>query len=230
MTPESPKLTIAIDGPAASGKSTTAQLVARALGYTYLDTGAMYRAVTAHLLDHGISTDDEAAAVLALESCPLELRYDPDGTQRVWWDRHDVTEVIRDPLVTRHVSAVAAMPGIRRRLVDLQRQLGAGGGVVLDGRDIGTVVFPDAEVKVFMVADVHARAERRARELVERGYPADVDAIALDLERRDAFDAARSVGPLRKADGALELDTSRLTIADQVAHVLEAVRRKKAEG
>ncbi len=215
------RFVVTIDGPAGSGKSTTARGVARALGLVHLDTGAMYRAVTLAALRAGIAPDDGGA----LERLAGRLGVELDaGVGRVCLDGEDVTEAIREPEVTRHVSAVSAHAGVRREMVRRQRRHAFEGGVVLEGRDTGSVVVPWADVRVFLVADVRARAARRAAELRARGHAVDVDAVAADLERRDGLDRSRKVGPLVEPAGAVRVDTSRCTIEEQVAAVVEAAR------
>ena len=218
---------IAIDGPAGSGKSTTARLVARRLGVRYLDTGATYRALA--LAAHRAGLDDLAFAE-ALPDVPLDVRYDGDGVQRVWIDGEDVTDALRAREMGPLASALARHTPVRERLVTLQRSVGqaiAGrdGGVVLDGRDIGTVVFPDADVKVFMVADPRERARRRQRELEGRGEIADLDVLEAEIVARDAQDAGRAFGPLRCASDAVVLDTTAMSPEEQVEFVARLVER-----
>lgn len=219
------RLVIAIDGPAASGKSTTAKLVARKLGYVYIDTGAMYRAVTLAALRAGIDPEDQSRVEELASDLSIRFRPVDDGSLRTFLNGEDVTAEIRHPEVTGAVSTVSAWPGVRRAMVELQRQMSREGGVVMDGRDIGTVVFPDAEVKVFMVADIDARAVRRQEDLVGLGKELPVETVASDLERRDRLDSSRDQSPLRKAEDAVLIDTSDLTIPEQVEIVLELVRR-----
>lgn len=216
-------LIIAIDGPAASGKSTTARLVADRLGYIYIDTGAMYRAVTLAVLRAGIPPADEAAVTELAARIRVELeRVDGDCCVRL--DGEDVSAAIRTPEVTAHVSQVSAYPGVRERMVVLQRNAATAGGVVMDGRDIGTVVFPHADLKIFMVADLHARAARRGAELVNMGRDGELQVLAAQLSERDRLDSERGVSPLRKADDAVEIDTSALTIEEQVERVVGMAR------
>lgn len=212
---------IAIDGPAGSGKSTTARLVARRLGVRYLDTGATYRALA--LAAHRAGLDDVAFAA-ALPDVALDVHYDEEGRQRVWIDGEDVTDALRAREMGPLASALARHTPVRERLVALQRGVGRAiarrdGGVVLDGRDIGTVVFPDADVKVFMVADPRERARRRQRELAERGEVADLAALEAEIVARDVQDSARAFGPLKCADDAVVLDTTAMTPEDQVEFV-----------
>lgn len=213
------KLVIAIDGPAASGKTTTARLVAGRLGYLHLDTGAMYRAVAVKVVRSGMNPEDRAAVCALLPATRVELRREEDKL-RVLLDGEDVTESVRSPAVTRAVSAVSSIPEVREAMVREQRRLGAAGGVVLEGRDIGTVVFPDADLKIFLVADLRARARRRQQEEEARGVHVTLDALMQDLERRDRLDSTRNTAPLRKASDAVELDTSAMTIEEQVTAVV----------
>lgn len=218
-------LVIAIDGPAGAGKSTVARTVARSLGYLYIDTGAMYRAITLAVLQAGIRPDDQAAVERIAADVTIELSPSPTGN-RVLLDGEDVTEPIRTPEVSDAVSLVAAVPGVRRHMLAKQRQLAARGAVVMDGRDIGTVVLPDADVKLFLTASAAARAERRWRELQAAGHRETLDAIRRNIEARDRLDATRSVAPLRKAPDAIEIDTTQKTVDDVVAEVLTLIRRE----
>lgn len=219
-------LVIAIDGPAASGKSTTARLVAQRLGYTYIDTGAMYRAVTLAVIRSGIDPHDRAAVEKLAEGLSIHLERLPDHTLRVILDDEDVSALIRTPGVTSIVSLVSSYKGVRRRLVEFQKRMGECGGVVIDGRDIGTVVFPDADVKVFMVADLTARAQRRQAEFQTMGNDVSVDGLASELAERDRLDTTRDVSPLTKAADAVEIDTSTLTVEEQVDRVIELAEGK----
>ena len=227
---DSRKLVIAIDGPAASGKSTTAQKVAKRLGYTYIDTGAMYRAVTLATLEAGIDPDDSVAVEQLAAMLSIEFQSNPrDGSLCTLLDDRDVSREIRSPEVTAAVSRVSSYPGVRERLVELQQSMGRKGGVVLDGRDIGTVVFPDADLKIFMVADLHARAERRHAELRSRGTDQLLDDLVTELAERDRFDSSRDLSPMRKAADAVEIDTSGLSIDDQVELVLRLAGERMKE-
>ncbi len=217
-------LVIAIDGPAASGKSTTARIVADRLHYVYIDTGAMYRAVTLAVLRAGIDPTDVDEVGSLAASLDVSFRRADDGTRHVLLDGYDVSSEIRLPEVTASVSRISSYPAVRAHLVALQKRMGRDGGVVLDGRDIGTVVFPDADVKVFMVADIDSRARRRLGDLVRAGTPMDLEELREDIERRDSIDSSRAASPLRKADDAVEIDTSGLTIDQQVERVLALVR------
>jgi cytidylate kinase len=214
------RLVIAIDGPAASGKSTTARLVAQHLGYLHVDTGAMYRAVALKLLRKGVPPSDTAEAERVAKESTIDLRQQHDGLH-VFLDGEDVTGEIREAAVTRTVSGVSAIRGVREALVRKQRAFGRDGGVVVEGRDIGTIVFPDADLKIFMVADLNERSRRRARELSGRGVEAEADRVGAEIARRDRLDSTREESPLTKAADAIELDTSGLTIEDQVGFVMQ---------
>jgi cytidylate kinase len=212
-------LTIAIDGFSSGGKSTFARAIAQRLGYTFIDSGAMYRAVTLWALRHGLVEGgvlDEDALVRALGSINIELR--PAG---VWLDGEDVSAAIRSIEVSDLVSRVSSIGAVRERLVALQREMGRRGGVVMDGRDIGTVVFPDAELKIFLVADPAVRAERRFEELRAAGHDVSRDEIERNIRERDHHDQTREISPLRKAPDALVLDNSHMTLAEQMAWVEE---------
>ncbi len=222
------KLVIAIDGPAASGKSTTARLVAEALGYVHVDTGAMYRAVTLKVLRAGMEPADAEGIGRLLADTHVALRRDGSRTH-VILDGEDVTEEIRTPDVTRSVSMVARHRAVREAMVREQRRMGSEGGIVLEGRDIGTVVFPDADFKFFMVAGIEARARRRGEELRARGIVPDAGGLVEEIRERDRLDSTREESPLRKAEDAIEIDTSDLTIEEQVRVVVDRVRRG-AEG
>ncbi len=217
------RLIIAIDGPSAAGKSTTARIVAEQLGYLYLDTGAMYRALTYLAIERGIRPEDGDALAELSNNLDLEFRT-IEQNRTVWVGGRDVTEEIRQPEVTSHVSAVSAHRLVRERMVDLQRRIADGGGVVLDGRDIGTVVFPDADLKVFLVADIEARAHRRREELKEKGIDLPSEMVAAELSDRDRKDAERTESPLRPAEDSIRVDTSGLSIDQQVEHVLHLVQ------
>jgi cytidylate kinase len=220
------RITIAVDGPAASGKSTIGELLAGALGYLYFDTGVMYRAVTWAALDRGIPIEDEAAVTRLAET--LEIRVEPpvlaDGRQyTVLADGVDITWTIREPQVNREVSPVSAYRGVRTALTQQQRRIGLQGGVVMVGRDIGSVVLPEAELKVFLDASLHERARRRFVESAERGSHLPFDQVVADLARRDEIDSSREVAPLSRAQGAVYIDTTRLDVDHVVARILTLV-------
>ncbi|MFM8471915.1 MAG: (d)CMP kinase [Candidatus Kapaibacterium sp.] len=217
------KITIAIDGPAGSGKSTSARRVARELHYTYLDTGAMYRAITLAVIEDGV---DIAASEIEpwLEGVSVRVVQREDGQHTFLGDR-DVSERIRHADVTGAVSAVSAIPSVRARLVAMQQEMGRDGGIVMDGRDIGTVVFPQAELKIFLVASIEERARRRLKESSDVSAAA-VEDVARELVERDRKDSTRSVSPLTKAVDAVEIDTSDLSIDEQVQRILSLAREK----
>lgn len=216
------KLLIAIDGPAGSGKSTTAKIVAEKLGYVYVDTGAMYRAITLKILNLKIDPSNEAAVVRAASNSDITLVNDA-RIIKVILDGQDVTEEIRSEEVTRNVSLVSSYPELRKIMVGKQRIIDSQKGCVIDGRDIGTVVFPEADLKFFMTADIMERAHRRQIELSANGEEMPVVQVVRELKERDLKDSTRQAGPLRKANDAIEIDTTNLTIDQQVEKILEYV-------
>jgi len=220
---------VTIDGPAGSGKSTTARLVARRLGYVYLDTGAMYRAMALKALELGLDLDNAEGLGEMADGTDLKVGADPGGT-RIVLDGRDVTGLLRGPDVTRAASPVSAAKGVRVRMVEIQREIGRGGGIVAEGRDMGSVVFPDAEVKIYLEADVKSRASRRQRDLLAAGVATDVAKVEEDLTARDRRDSSREHSPLCVPPGAVVVDTTRLTIDQQVERVLEVVREKTRGG
>ena len=213
---------VAIDGPVGSGKSTVARRVAEELGYRYLDTGAMYRAVGLLATEAGVRLDDEAAVVPIAASAELSF----DGEGRLFAGDRDVSGLIRSLEMGAAASVVSVLPGVRRLLVERQRTLGAGADVVMEGRDIGTNVFPDAEVKVFVTARPEVRAARRADELCAKGEEVGVDEVLEALVERDRRDSEREIAPLRKAADAVEVDTSSLT-PEEVVHAIVALVGEK---
>lgn len=210
------KISIAIDGPAAAGKSTVAKIVASKLNYVYVDTGAMYRGLTFQALEKGIDLQDEAVLMELLRNTQITLEPSEDG-QRVLVNGKNVTTEIRNSEVTNQVSIVAKHKLIREEMVRRQQQLAAQGGVVMDGRDIGTHVIPNAEVKIFLLASVDERAQRRHAENIEKGYPSELDVLKKEIAARDKLDSEREVAPLRKAEDATLMDTTSKTI-DEVVH------------
>ncbi|RST58214.1 (d)CMP kinase [Siminovitchia terrae] len=219
------KISIAIDGPAAAGKSTVAKIVAEKLSYIYIDTGAMYRAVTYKALMEGTDIHDEESLFRLLKGTTIDLVQE-SGLQTVFLDGKDVTKEIRNSNVTNNVSTVAAHGAIREEMVYRQRELGKRGGVVMDGRDIGTKVLPDSELKVFLLASVDIRAERRHKENVEKGYPSDLAQLKEEIMLRDKNDTEREVSPLVKAENAIEIDTSTLSIEEVVAHIIALAKER----
>ena len=215
---------VAIDGPAASGKSTTAKMVAKKLEMTYLDTGAMYRAVTLALLRSNTDLDDYDSVCQVVDELELDI-YDKGSKTIVKLDGEDVSEAIRSMPVTESVSAVSAMKYVRQTMVEIQRNIGKKTNCVVEGRDIGTVVFPDAEFKIFMVADVNMRAERRFKDFYEMGENRSFQEVLADLKRRDEKDSTRAYSPLQKADEAIEIDTSMLSIDQQVEKIINLLKK-----
>ena len=214
------KINIAIDGFSACGKSTLAKALARTLHFAYVDSGAMYRAVTLFFLDNGISTENLVQMKKALTD--IEIHFTRiKGDNRIFLNNVDVSEEIRKMRINENVSQVAAVPEVRRQMVALQQKTGKRKGVVMDGRDIGTVVFPEAELKIFLTADVDIRTQRRYDELLAKGEKVDKQAIKKNLDERDYIDSHRHDSPLRKAETAVELDNSYLSPEEQLAWVLK---------
>jgi len=213
---------IAIDGPAAAGKSTIAKILAKKLGYTYMDTGAMYRVVTWYCMNKGINCQDQKACEAVVNDIDIDLR--PDNT--VFCNGTDVTHDIRTTQVSGNVSYIAAMKGIRLVLSAKQKEFAKSHNVVMDGRDIGTYVIPDAEVKIFMIASVECRAQRRYKENMEKNIPCSIEDIREDVKKRDYIDSHRDFAPLKKADDAVEVDTSPLTIDQVVETILDIINKK----
>ena len=216
------KVVIAIDGPAAAGKSTVSKAVAKKLGYTYIDTGAMYRAFTEYCLRKGVDCENEA------ECCKLipevEITLYPDG--KVMCTGKDVTREIREPRVSGNVSYIASYKDIRLAMVDQQRKMAEKVSVVMDGRDIGTYVLPNADVKIYQIASVEERAKRRFLENQEKGIPCTFEDIVADVEKRDRIDSSRAFAPLKPAEDSILLDTSTMTIEESVQAVLDIIKEK----
>ncbi|NQN87657.1 (d)CMP kinase [Streptococcus suis] len=215
---------IAIDGPASSGKSTVAKIIAKDLGYTYLDTGAMYRSATHLALQNGIEVTDQDGIVALLAQNPIRFGRDENGQQLVFVGEQDVTLPIRDNQVTNNVSAVAALPLVREELVRLQQEIAQAGGIVMDGRDIGTVVLPQAELKIFLVASVEERALRRFKENTERGIESDLETLKEEIAARDFKDSNRAVSPLKAAEDAITFDTTGVSIEGVVQFISEKAK------
>ena len=216
------KISIAIDGPAAAGKSTSAKLVAKNLNYTYIDTGAMYRCVAYYALKNKIPYEDEKGVCSLLKD--IEIQMCPDGT--IHLNHEDVSSLIRENEVSMGASVVSQYSDVREFLVEKQREMAKGGGVILDGRYIGTVVLKDAELKIYQVASIECRALRRHKENLERGLTSDLEAIKEEIARRDEQDMTREISPLKKAEDAIEIDTSDMTLNEVVAHVMNLVAKK----
>ncbi|EJT22078.1 cytidylate kinase [Bacillus anthracis str. UR-1] len=209
------RISIAIDGPAAAGKSTVAKVVAKKLSYVYIDTGAMYRTITYAALEQKVDIENEEQLMEVVKNVKIEFQQG-ENTQLVFLNGQDVSEVIRTPEVTNRVSIVAKHRLVREEMVRRQQELAEKGGVVMDGRDIGTHVLPDAEVKIFMLASVEERAERRHLENMNKGFDSNLEQLKEEIAQRDKLDSEREVSPLKKADDALELDTTSLSIEEVV--------------
>ena len=219
MTPRRPCL--AIDGPVGSGKSTVARLVAHRLGFTYVDSGAMYRALAWAARARGIGPAEPERVSQLLDTVDLRLDPQPDGINRVMVSGRDITEEIRSPEIGQLASEFSEMPAVREWMVALQQAMAREGGVVMEGRDIQTVVLPDAEIKIFLIAPAEERARRRWLELRERGFDADLDEVLAEIQARDHRDSNRAHSPLRAADDAVHLDTGGMDIEQVVQRVLE---------
>ncbi len=219
-------LVIAIDGPSGAGKSTLARLLARRLGYVYIDTGAMYRAVGWKARQEGVDPADEQGLAELCSRTEIAIRNDGDAL-RFSVNGTDVTDEIRTPEMGMMASAVSKSPAVRARLLILQRELGREGGVVMDGRDIGTVVFPDADVKFYLDASAGERGRRRYLELREKGMDVDLERITQEIRERDRQDSGREIAPLRRADDAVLIDSSRMNINEVLAAMLSRVRKRK---
>lgn len=225
------KINIAIDGLSGCGKSSTAKAVARALGYKFIDTGAMYRAVTLYVLNEAVDLTSKESVVQALEQITIDFRYNQESQKNeTFLNGQNVEEEIRSMRVAGNVSQVAAIKEVRVAMVAQQQQMGKDKGVVMDGRDIGSVVFPEAELKLFMTASTEVRAKRRQAELREKGEEVALDEIMKNLEERDRIDSTRDESPLIKVEDAIEVDTSNLLFEEQVQKVLDlALQRIEAE-
>ena len=220
------KISIAIDGPSAAGKSSIAKIVAKKLGYVYIDTGAMYRFVGYYCLQNNIDLNNETAVSAILKNIKITM----DSNNRVYLNEHDVSDQIRQDEVSMSASLVSSYQDVREFLVKQQRKMSNVGGVILDGRDIGTVVLPDAKLKIYQNASVETRAKRRFLENKKRGLSADLETIKKDIEQRDYQDMNRKISPLKKADDAIVLDTSNLSIDEVVNEVLKLAKQREMEG
>lgn len=216
---------IAIDGPASAGKSTVAKLIATRLGYIYCDTGAMYRVVTLLAIQNHIAFDDEKAIMQKLQQTEINFQPTSNG-QKVFMNDQDVTNAIRQPNVTNNVSQVAALAAVRKELVTRQQKIAAEGNIVMDGRDIGTTVLPNAEVKIFMIASAAERAQRRYKENIQKGINTPLDVLEKEIVARDYKDSHRKISPLQKATDAIELDTTHLTIPEVVDKIITIINSK----
>lgn len=216
---------IAIDGPAGAGKSSIAKLAAGELGFIYIDTGAMYRASALYAIENGIKITAESFTEEILDKIKIDIRYDEDG-QRIFLCGKDVTKRIREADVSIGASNIAVIPAVRLKLVDLQRELAKGNNVIMDGRDIGTYVLPDAELKIYLTASVEERAMRRLKELKEKGQTADFEQVKKDISYRDKNDSEREFAPLKKADDAVLVDSTDMTIDEVKERILELAKEK----
>jgi len=216
-----PGFKLAIDGPAGSGKSTISSLIAKKMGWTHIDTGAMYRAVTLQAIELGIDLNDELAYSF-LETSYIHYDYD-----KIFINQRDVTEDIRSDAVTKNVSLVSSFPYVRRKLVDLQKRAAEKGNIVMDGRDIGTVVLPHADLKIFLTANVEERAKRRVKENLKKGKEVEIEKVIKDISTRDEKDSTRKESPLRMAEDAIILDTTHLTIDEVVNKIIEMTDKKE---
>ena len=217
---------IAIDGPSGAGKSTLARALAKALGYLYVDTGAIYRTVGLQASRTGVDPEDRDGVVALLPGLDIRLGYGEDGVQRMFLNGEDVSQAIRQHEISRYASGVSALPEVRAFLLDRQRQLAAEQDVVMDGRDIGTVVLPQADVKIFLTATPEARARRRWLELQDRGEQAEFDTVLRDVKERDGRDANRSAAPLRQAEDAILADTTELDLDQSLALLIQIVKER----
>ena len=217
---------VAIDGPAGAGKSTIAKRVAKQMGFIYVDTGAMYRAMAIYFIKNNIDPTDEMAINSSIEDISISIEYD-NGEQQVILNGENITGILRTEEVGNMASKISVYAKVRSKLVDLQRELAKTTDVIMDGRDIGTTVLPDADVKIYLTASVEARAGRRFRELVEKGIEADQDAIKKDIEERDYMDMNRENSPLRQAEDAILVDSSDMSIDETVETIIDIISKSK---
>lgn len=225
---ETHPISIAIDGPSGAGKSTLARRLATTLRFLYVDTGAIYRTIAYYAYANHLDPADEAAVLAALPNICIELRHDAEGLQRMILNGEDVTDAIRLPQISQYASVVSAYPGVRAFLLEMQRDFARKGSVIMDGRDIGTVVLPQADVKIFLTASPEARARRRCLELEQRGTPEPFDQVLSEIQQRDWDDSHRETAPLRQAEDAVVVDTTELNFEESLAALLAVVRGKAA--
>lgn len=225
---ETHPISIAIDGPSGAGKSTLARRLATTLRFLYVDTGAIYRTIAYYAYANHLDPADEAAVLAALPDIRIELRHDAEGLQRMILNGEDVTDAIRLPQISQYASVVSAYPGVRAFLLEMQRDFARKGSVIMDGRDIGTVVLPQADVKIFLTASPEARARRRCLELEQRGTPEPFDQVLSEIQQRDWDDSHRETAPLRQAEDAVVVDTTELNFEESLAALLTVVRGKAA--
>lgn len=216
---------IAIDGPAGAGKSSIAKLAARELGFIYIDTGAMYRASALYAIENGIEICEKSFTEEVLDKIKIDIKYDEEG-QKIFLCGKDVSKRIREADVSIGASDIAVIPAVRLKLVELQRELAKGNDVIMDGRDIGTYVLPDAELKIFLTATSDERAKRRLKELMEKGQTADFEQVKRDIEYRDKNDSEREFAPLRRADDAILVDSTKMSIDDVKNCILKLAKEK----
>ena len=217
---------IAVDGPSGAGKSTLAKMLAEALGYLYVDTGAIYRTVGLSACRRGVDPGDGAAVVPLLAGLDIDLRHGEDGLQHMYLDGEDVTDEIRRPEISKYASAVSALPQVRAFLMDMQRELARRQNVIMDGRDIGTVVLPGADVKIFLTAAPEDRAKRRYAELLQRGHGGDYETVLRDIIQRDENDTRRAAAPLRQAEDALLVDTTGNSLEESFDVLLNTIKER----
>lgn len=223
-------INVALDGPSGAGKSTIAKMAAAKLKFVYVDTGAMYRTIAYYVLKNGIAPDDEAAVSSALEDITIELKN--EGTQQVFLNGENVSDLIRTPEISMGASKVSAIPQVRAFLLDLQKDIAKANDIIMDGRDIGTVVLPDAQVKIFLTASAEERANRRFKELKEKGDPSTYEEVLADINQRDYNDTHREIAPLKQAEDAVLVDSSALTLeetADEITRIISEKTAKKKE-
>jgi cytidylate kinase len=218
-------IAVAIDGPSGAGKSTIARAVAKQMGFLYVDTGAMYRTIGLYMHEHSIAGDDPVRVPAALPEVHMELRYEK-GVQKIWLDGRDVSEEIRTPIISRYASQVSAIQPVRDFLLETQRDMAKKHSVIMDGRDIGTVILPDAQVKIFLTASPEKRAQRRYEELVEKGEKVTLEQVLADMRQRDEKDEKRSSAPLKQAEDAVLVDTSDLTLEESIAAITALIQEK----
>lgn len=217
---------VAVDGPSGAGKSTLSKEVAKELGIVYVDTGAIYRTIGYYIFTRGIDPKDETAVAAALPDIQVDMRYGADGLQRMYLGGEDVTTQIRLPEISMYASAVSAIPAVRAFLLEMQRDMARRSSVIMDGRDIGTVVLPEAQVKIFLCADVQVRAKRRTLELEQRDTPKPYEQVLEEMEQRDWADSHRAAAPLRPAEDAVIVDTTDMDFAQSKEAILQVIRRR----
>lgn len=216
-------INVAVDGPSGSGKSTLSRKAAKHLGFIYVDTGAMYRTIGLHIYKKGISTENENAVIAELSNITIHLQY-KDGEQLVYLNDKDVSKEIRTHIISSYASAVAKIPAVRSFLLEMQRQMAAENNVIMDGRDIGTVVLPNANVKIFLTASAEVRAKRRYDELLDRGQSIDFEQLLQDIKDRDYQDSHREVAPLKPSESSIVLDTSALDFNESLNRLIEIIK------